>query len=110
MTNDDPPRSLAHLLHQNTSGTDMRIPVGDSLVTKSDVFKTVWRGWFFGVLVIFLPVFALTSLIALLGGGGDDRWEMAFGVLLVPLIAAGQGVLAGGLVLLGLSVAPPRRK
>ena len=82
----------------------MNIKIGDATVTGNDIFKLVWRGWFYGVLVIFLPFFAIAALVSLFG---DGKWEIVLSVLLVPLIAAGQGVFAGGLVLLGLKVRPP---
>ena len=70
---------------------------------KSFIFKMVWRGWFVGATAIFTPLFLLAALFA-----PDAPKEMAFAVLLVPFIAALQGVMFGGLVVLGLTIWPPK--
>ncbi len=70
----------------------------------NEFFKIIWRGWFYGILVIFLPFFTVAALVV---GFGAGKWEALLYVLMVPLIAAGQGVIAGWLVLLGLKVRPP---
>jgi hypothetical protein len=68
----------------------------------------VWRGWFAGLLVIFLPFWLLGVVVFLIGGNWTQMPQMLGGLVALPLIAAGQGVLAGGLVLLGLKVWPPK--
>ena len=68
---------------------------------KSVLFKQVWKGWFVGVSVLFTPILLLVALFA-----PEAPPQMAFGVLMVPVIAAFQGVIVGGLVLLGATIWP----
>jgi len=82
----------------------VHIRIGDATATGNELFKVVWRGWLYGVVVLFLPLF----LVSALGMGfGAGKWEGLLSVLMLPLIAALQGVFAGWLVLLGLKVRPP---
>ncbi|MEZ5615987.1 MAG: hypothetical protein R3E35_12320 [Rhodocyclaceae bacterium] len=69
----------------------------------SAVFKFVWRGWFVGVSVILTPVLLLVSIL-----NPDVPKEMVFAVALVPVIAAMQGVMVGGIVVLGLKLWRPK--
>ncbi|MGB5628647.1 MAG: hypothetical protein WBM57_04720 [Woeseiaceae bacterium] len=82
----------------------MKIKLGNATATGNEIFKVVWRGWFYGVLVIFLPFFTVAALII---GFGAGKWEALLYPIMVPLIAAVQGAIAGWLVLLGLKVRPP---
>ena len=68
---------------------------------KSVLFKHVWRGWFVGISVLFTPILLLVALFA-----PDAPPQMAFGVLMIPVIAAFQGVIVGGLVMLGVTIWP----
>ena len=70
-------------------------------MNKGVLFKHVWRGWFVGVSVLFTPLFLLAALFA-----PDAPPQMMFGVFMIPIIAAFQGVFAGGLVLLGVTIWP----
>ena len=74
----------------------------------SNVFSLVWRGWFAGVLVIFLPLWLLGIVVLVISGSWGQVLPMLGGLLMLPLIAAGQGALIGGLVLLGLHIWPPK--
>jgi hypothetical protein len=69
----------------------------------STVFKFVLRGWFLGVSVIFTPVLMLVSIF-----NPDVPKEMAFAIPLVPAIAAMQGIMVGGIVVLGLKLWQPK--
>lgn len=73
-----------------------------------DLFGLVWTGWFWGTCAIFLPIFVVLSLIGIPISIAGGEFASAVGILapivMVPLIAAGQGVLVTGLVLLGLWV------
>lgn len=82
----------------------MNIKIGNGTATSSEIFRIVWRGWSYGVLVIFWPLFTVAGLIA---GFGAGNWEPLLVAFLVPFIAAMQGMFAGWLVLLGLKVRPP---
>ena len=73
-----------------------------------NIFGLVWRGWFAGLLVIFLPFWLLGTVACLVTGNWDQLVQLLLGLVMLPLIAAGQGVMAGGLILLGLKVWPPK--
>lgn len=63
------------------------------------MFKKIWKGWTTAVSVIFTPLFLMVALVQ-----PDAHKNMLLAVPLVPLIAAGQGVLIGALVCLGLKI------
>lgn len=69
---------------------------------RSLVFQLIWRGWFVGVTAIFTPLFAILGLLP-----NTPSVPLIF-LPIVPLVAALQGVLIGGLVLLGLTIWPPK--
>lgn len=79
------------------------------VISRSSLFKLVFRGWFSGVLVIFVPIGVLAIVAIVLRGSWDQLFEALLGLAMMPLIAAGQGVVAGGLVVLGLTVRPPKQ-
>ena len=63
------------------------------------MFKKVWKGWTVGVSAVFTPILFLVALIQ-----PDAPKSMLLAVPLVPVIAAGQGVLIGGIVCIGLKI------
>ncbi|WKD49604.1 hypothetical protein [Microbulbifer spongiae] len=63
------------------------------------MFKQIWKGWTTAVSVIFTPLFLIVSLVQ-----PNAPESMLFAAPLVPFIAAGQGVLIGALVCLGLRI------
>jgi len=67
------------------------------------VFKWVWRGWFVGVSVIFTPIFLLITFFH-----PDMPYKSAFMIPLVPVIAALQGLIVGGIVIAGLKLWRPK--
>jgi len=69
---------------------------------RARIFKLVWRGWFVGASAIFIPLSILGVLV------GDISREMMLIPLLVPVITAIQGAIAGGLVVLGLTIWPSK--
>ena len=71
---------------------------------KAVLFKLVWRGWFVGVTVLFVPLLLVAVIIS-----PETPPEMKYGILMVPFIAAAQGALVGGLVLLGVTIWPIKR-
>ncbi len=86
----------------------MKIQLESGILNGTDVFRFVWRGWFFGVMAIFLPLLlVLGILIVLPGYTKQSPAEYFLALFLIPLIAACQGVVAGALVLFGLYVRPP---
>ena len=77
------------------------LSVRDHHLAPADLFRVVWTGWFFGIAAIFLPFASVvTALIALSRPAEATQGLLA--IILVPLIAAGQGAIVGGLVLFGL--------
>ncbi|WP_444911337.1 hypothetical protein [Microbulbifer sp. PAAF003] len=63
------------------------------------MFKQVWKGWTASVSVIFTPLILIAALIQ-----PDAPENLLLAVPLVPVIAAGQGVLIGALVCFGLKI------
>lgn len=76
---------------------------------RSGLFRLVWRGWFAGVLVIFIPIWLLALIVLALQGNWRALVPAAGLLILMPVIAAVQGVMFSGLVWLGLTVWPPRQ-
>lgn len=72
------------------------------MVNKTEIFKLVWRGWFIGATALLVPAFLIVALV------NDLPGEFFLVPLLVPLISAMQGVLVGGLVVLGLTIWPAK--
>lgn len=67
------------------------------------IFKMVWRGWFVGATIVFVPMILLTIFLI-----PQLPISAIFAVLLVPVVTAFQGVIFGGVVVLGLKVWPFR--
>ena len=65
------------------------------------LFKLVWRGWFVGASILFIPLFLLLVLF-----GPEIPKESLLAIPLIPIITAVQGVFVGILVLLGVSIWP----
>ncbi|MEE8057092.1 MAG: hypothetical protein V3T17_04560 [Pseudomonadales bacterium] len=68
------------------------------------MFKQIWKGWTVSVSIIFTPLFLFIALAQ-----PDVPEGMLLVVPLVPVIAAGQGVLIGAMVCLGLKVLSLRK-
>ena len=88
----------------------MRISVQSGAITGSELFRLVWRGWFVGVIAIFLPTFLLFGFTIVVPGYHSELRpaEYFLGLLVLPFIAAGQALIVGALVSLGLKIRPPR--
>ena len=63
------------------------------------MFKQVWKGWTVGVSAVFLPVFLIVALVQ-----PNTPDKLLFAIPLIPIIAAGQGILIGVIVCLGLKI------
>jgi hypothetical protein len=83
-------------------------------------FKLVATGYFLGAGVIFIPLFALISVVSLAAGvpptvngqqveGGGGLLIALLPLILVPVILAIQAVMFGGLAVLGLWLYQKRR-
>lgn len=68
---------------------------------KKSIFKMVWRGWFVGATIIFVPMILLAIFLI-----PQLPISATFLVLLAPVVTAFQGVIFGGIVVLGLKVWP----
>lgn len=73
------------------------------LPSLGSVFKLVFSGWAVGVFVLAGIPF-LFALIFTLLTGGPDLSNMLLGLLIIPFVALGQGLFAGCIVCLGLTV------
>ncbi|ERS10719.1 hypothetical protein RYH70_01585 [Alloalcanivorax xenomutans] len=71
---------------------------------KGYLFKSIWRGWFVGMTVTFVPFILLWTFVRL-----EASLHTVLMVFMVPVVAALQGVFVGGLVLLGLTIWPMER-
>ena len=83
-------------------------------------FKLVATGYFLGAGLIFVPLFALITVIALVSGapatlngeqvyGGAAMFVAILPLIMVPVILAMQAVMFGGLAVLGLWLYNKRR-
>ena len=70
------------------------------------LFRLVWRGWFVSVTVIFVPLYLVSHLIGIGGGDSVSGVSSLVIVVLIPIIAALQGVVVGALVVLGNKIKP----
>lgn len=68
---------------------------------KKTIFKMVWRGWFIGGTVVLVPMILLTIILT-----PQLPISALLAILLVPVITAFQGVIFGGIVILGLVIWP----
>ena len=72
-----------------------------SQLSGSDVFRLVWRGWFAGVLSIFVPIWAIAVIVVVVSRSWEELAPAVVGLILLPIIAAMQGIIVGGVVTLG---------
>ena len=70
---------------------------------KSTIFKLVWRGWFVGASILFIPFFLFIVIF-----GQNIPIESLLAIPLIPIITAVQGIFVGALVLLGVIIWPPK--
>ena len=83
----------------------MDIYINKNKITGMSLFKIIWRGWVVGLSAIFIPVFILAGFSANPELFKSSPSPFLF-ALLVPLIAAFQGVIFAGIILLGLKLFP----
>lgn len=88
----------------------MQLPIRDGFISGSELFRLIWRGYFIAISSIFLVTLLVFGTAAMYSGAepGMKLSEFALGLVLVPVIAAGQGLIIGGVVLFGHFVKPPR--
>ena len=98
----------------------MELKTANGQLKLDSAFKLVATGYLIGAGVIFVPLFGLTMLAGLAGGGpmklNGQVVEGSAGVLLallplvmLPFIVAMQSVMFGGLVVFGLWLYQKRR-
>jgi hypothetical protein len=78
-------------------------------ITDGELFRLVWRGWFAGLLVLFVPIWLLALIVMAFQGDWSDLVPVASGIILLPVIAAGQGLIIAGMIWLGLRVWPQKQ-
>ena len=75
--------------------------MNDQSIPSAQIFKLVFMGWFWAIAGVFIPICLTISVIELF----HDPREAAQGflaIILVPAIAAGQGLIIGAAVVFGL--------
>jgi hypothetical protein len=90
----------------------MEIKAVDGKLSLASKFGPVAVGFAIGAGVIFVPMFLLMGLLYSFAPAGVDQNGQPFSpammvfpmVIIVPLIVAMQGVMIGGLVMLGLTI------
>jgi hypothetical protein len=90
----------------------MEIKVVDGKLSLASMFGPVAVGYVIGAGVIVVPMFLMMGLLFSLGPAvvDQDGQPVSLGtivlpmVLMVPFIVAMQGVMIGGLVMLGLAI------
>ena len=86
----------------------MQVTLGDSKVRGSDLFAVIWHGYFVGAALIVFPLTIIIVIGNLFVMRSEFQWPMVFAPVMGVGIAALQGVIVGGLVLLGLRIYPPK--
>ena len=86
----------------------MQVTLGGAKVRGGDLFSLIWRGYFVGATLIILPLTIIILIGNLFAMGSEFQWPMIFAPVMGVGIAALQGVIVGGLVLLGLRIYPPK--
>ncbi|MBL8538290.1 MAG: hypothetical protein JNM59_12865 [Hyphomonadaceae bacterium] len=90
----------------------MEIKAVDGKLSLSSLFGPVAAGYAIGAGVIFVPMFLLMGLLISFAPAGVDQNGQAVSpatmvlpmVVMVPFIVVMQGVMIGGLVMLGLAI------
>ncbi len=95
----------------------MNLKTYDGKIEPVSFFKFVFVGHAIGVTTVFLPLFLLVSamgaFVPMEDSNGDALPKWAALIIMptmVPIIAAFQGLIVGGIVTLGLWVYTRRRK
>jgi hypothetical protein len=88
----------------------MKISLQTGTITGSELFRLVCRGWFAGILAIFFPTFLLFGFLIVLPCYNSELKPLEYvsGLFLLPLIAAGQALMLGVMVVFGVKVWPPQ--
>jgi hypothetical protein len=81
----------------------MNIELDSKSLSLGAVFKLVFVGWGLGVLVLAAIPVTIGVLVALTSSEADKA-PAVLALLFVPVIAFGQGLMAGALVCLGLAI------
>jgi hypothetical protein len=90
----------------------MEIKTIDGKLSVTSLFWPVAVGYGIGAGVFFVPMFLLMGLLMSFAPAGVDQNGQSFNpamvflpmVIMVPFIVAMQGVMMGGLVMLGLTI------
>ena len=86
----------------------MEIPLENGTISGREIFRLVWRGYFFFVLAVMTPFsILLLPIIYFLGPQGASP-SMIMLPVMFPLVGALQGVIFGVIILTGLIIRPPR--
>jgi hypothetical protein len=84
----------------------MNFSVGDKQLSAGELFRLVWRGWFVGATVTFIPIFFVIDLVARPGFSLSQYLVL---IVVFPILNAINGAIFGGQILLGLFLVPPQK-
>lgn len=89
----------------------MKLRAVDGCIAPGQLFKLIVTGYAIGVMALFSPIYILLSIFALLGSAtGVDPWPILLGPVILPVVAVLQGLMIGGLVVLGLKIYRSKRR
>lgn len=67
-------------------------------------WMVIVKGWFFGGMAFLLPIFIIAGIFSRIVQADIILQDVLLGVLILPVILAGQGLLISLIVMLGLKV------
>jgi len=84
----------------------MNFKIGNKQLSAGELFRLIWRGWFVGATVTFIPIFFVIDLVA---RPGFSLSQYLLLLALLPIMNAINGAIFGGQIILGLFLVPPRK-
>jgi len=87
----------------------MEIRIENGTITGGEIFRLVWRGFFFFIAAVMTPL-SIVWILVFSSQLPEDAWPSIIMVpVMFPIVGAFQGVIVGLFVLIGLTIRPPRR-
>jgi hypothetical protein len=84
----------------------MNFKIRDKQFSAGELFRLIWRGWFVGTTVTFIPILLVIDLVA---RPGLDLSQYLLFIVAFPIMNAMNGAIVAGQILLGLFLVPPRK-
>jgi hypothetical protein len=82
----------------------MKIKIGTNELTSWDLFKAIWRGWFFGVTTAFLGSIILLTIFTHISDKQETHINLLYIIPAVPIIVAVQGLIISSFIVFGLKI------